>query len=358
MTDTIEQRTLLTETVDKLFRTMMETDLSEAARSALEMGKLPLDLWSLVEENGINSVFIPESAGGFGGNWLDAFVILNCSGFYSVPLPIAETLLAQRLLVQADIPVPSGAIAIAAQTTIEPAQGTAGAWTITGSAAAVPWGNAAEHILVACEHAGSAKIALVAAATATIGESGHSIAREPFADLQFSDATVLGFGDVSENIFHLCALIRAAQIAGALNAALRLSVQYANERSQFGKPIAKFQAIQHALAQLADEAAAVNCAAMAACRAADVGNASFEIGAAKLRANRAIGIATSIAHQVHGAIGFTKEHKLHFATQRLWSWRSEYGNDRYWAAQVGALVAQRGAANFWFDLTERGDRAG
>ena len=82
-------------------------------------------------------------------------------------------------------------------------------------------------------------------------------------------------------------------------------------------------------------------------------NSANEIAAAKLRANQAIGSATAIAHQVHGAIGFTREYALRGATQRLWSWRSEFGNDRYWSDRLGRAVIERGADAFWDDLTGR-----
>ena len=85
--------------------------------------------------------------------------------------------------------------------------------------------------------------------------------------------------------------------------------------------------------------------------AATAGDASLQIAAAKLRANQAIGVATATAHQVHGAIGFTWEFPLRHATQRLWSWRSEYGNDRFWSEQLGRTVIARGADTFWTDLT-------
>jgi acyl-CoA dehydrogenase len=95
---------------------------------------------------------------------------------------------------------------------------------------------------------------------------------------------------------------------------------------------------------------------MAASRCADLGEAGFEIAAAKLRANRAVGKATSISHQSHGAIGFTQEHQLHYWTQRLWSWRSEFGNDRYWSNRLGTQILEEGADQFWRNLTARGDR--
>lgn len=148
---------------------------------------------------------------------------------------------------------------------------------------------------------------------------------------------------------------RTCQIAGALDAALALSVAYVNERQQFGRPLGKFQAVQQSLATFACEAAAANCAAMGAAQALDRGEAGFEIAAAKLRANRAVEVGTTVAHQVHGAIGFTREYALQHLTRRLWQWRSEYGNDSYWSAKLGSDVVARGAVNFWSDLTARTD---
>jgi alkylation response protein AidB-like acyl-CoA dehydrogenase len=147
------------------------------------------------------------------------------------------------------------------------------------------------------------------------------------------------------------AMMLAAKMAGALGAALELSVRYTRERHQFGKPLASFQAIQQQLAVFAEEAAAADMAAAAAFRAADRGDAWFEIACAKLRANQAARISTGIAHQVHGAMGFTAEYRLGHLTRRLWKWGSECGNERTWADRIGAQIAARGAENFWGDLT-------
>ncbi len=67
----------------------------------------------------------------------------------------------------------------------------------------------------------------------------------------------------------------------------------------------------------------------------------------------AVDRVTSIAHQTHGAIGFTYEHGLHFATRRLWAWRAEFGSDAYWAGELGRTTLARGAAALWPDLTAR-----
>ncbi|HSM95114.1 MAG TPA: acyl-CoA dehydrogenase family protein [Rhizomicrobium sp.] len=160
-----------------------------------------------------------------------------------------------------------------------------------------------------------------------------------------------GKGWSADKKFRAMTLARAGQIAGAISAALTLSVEYTRQRQQFGKPLAAFQAIQQQLAVLAEEAAASRAAASAAARAADRGEAKFEIASAKLRANIAAGQAASIAHQVHGAIGFTREYELQKFTRRLWAWRSEYGNDRHWADEIGRMAAARGADGFWPGLT-------
>jgi acyl-CoA dehydrogenase len=176
--------------------------------------------------------------------------------------------------------------------------------------------------------------------------AGENALAYPIAEAVIDAIAPQGGWD-ADTRFQKMALARAGQMAGAISASLTLSVEYTRQRQQFGKPLASFQAIQQQLAVLAEEAAACRAAASSAARAADRGEAKFEIACAKLRANMAAGQAASIAHQVHGAIGFTKEYALQKFTRRLWTWRSEYGNDRHWASEIGALAAARGADGFW-----------
>ena len=70
--------------------------------------------------------------------------------------------------------------------------------------------------------------------------------------------------------------------------------------------------------------------------------AELAIAAAKLRTGEAASNGAAIAHQVHGAMGFTQEYPLHYATRRLWSWRDEFGNESYWAERLGAMLLARG----------------
>ena len=75
------------------------------------------------------------------------------------------------------------------------------------------------------------------------------------------------------------------------------------------------------------------------------------IAVAKSRAGEAAGIGAAIAHQIHGAIGFTYEHSLHFLTRRLWAWRDEYGGEAEWNLLLGRHLAAAGADRLWPELT-------
>jgi acyl-CoA dehydrogenase len=147
------------------------------------------------------------------------------------------------------------------------------------------------------------------------------------------------------------AAVRALMIAGAIERVLGLTVEYAGERVQFGKPLGKFQVIQQNLAVLASQACAAAAAADIAARALANGGEVLPIAIAKARAGEAASIACGLAHQIHGAIGFTAEHRLHFFTKLLWSCRDEGGGEAYWNRQVGEQVARVGADGLWSFLT-------
>jgi acyl-CoA dehydrogenase len=136
-------------------------------------------------------------------------------------------------------------------------------------------------------------------------------------------------------------------MVGAMERCLDYAIAYAMERQQFGRPIAKFQAIQHMLADAAGQFAAA--AASADLAADSVGQADFDftVAVAKARVGEAAGKVAEICHQVHGAMGFTQEHPLHFATRRLWSWRDEFGHEAYWQQRIGMLVCAAGGNALW-----------
>jgi acyl-CoA dehydrogenase len=150
----------------------------------------------------------------------------------------------------------------------------------------------------------------------------------------------------ADALFAVGAIVRSALMAGAIERALALVVEYANLRVQFGRPIGKFQAVQQSIAVLATQAAAARAAAEAGGEVIDDWLAgegeplshSITAMSAKIRTGEAAGQACAIAHQVFGAIGFTEEHELHRFTKRLWSWRDEFGNEAFWSQALGERV--------------------
>lgn len=166
-------------------------------------------------------------------------------------------------------------------------------------------------------------------------EGGNALPDGPVGDL----------GQLTHGQRDFAALARAVQMTGALDAILGMTITHASERSQFGRPLSKFQAVQHSLAVLAGEVAAAQAAADHAVLKLSHGDegARLAIGIARARVGEAGSKGAAVAHQLHGAIGYAREHRLHLYTTAIWRWRDEFGTQAYWTRQVGeqALTAER-----------------
>ena len=156
----------------------------------------------------------------------------------------------------------------------------------------------------------------------------------------------------AETIHRFGALTRSVLMAGALETILGMSIEHANVRMQFGRPIGKFQAIRQQLAVMGGQVAAAIKAADVAVEAVESGDGRSEIAVAKARIGEAAGIAAEIAHQVHGAMGISYEHSLHQYTRRLWSWRDEFGAETEWQAEIGRRAAAKGADDLWAFISQ------
>lgn len=343
-----EIRDDLAKTIDRVF----EQHCGKPVRESAESGTWPADLWRAIEEVGLPLAALPESAGGSAIAFDDAMFALRRTAYHAAPVPLAETMLAGRLLVAAGIKVPLGALTVGTAGQGEELAMTAG--KVSGIVPRMPWGNHCQHAVVAVEGDGKEMLALVATAGAAIGVE-KNLAGEPRAKMQFNAVTPVATAaleNASSRLLAEGALYRSVQMAGALERTLEYALTYANERVQFGRPIGKFQAIQHLLAVLAGQAAAASAAADAAVEASRETPDDFMVGVAKSRTGEAAGRGAEIAHQVHGAMGYTREHNLHYVTRRLWSWRDEFGNETYWQSRLGRMIASRGAEALWPMLTE------
>lgn len=311
-------RSLLTDLAEGLFADLRGRDFAAG--------------WPKLAEAGFASLLIGEEEGGFGGDWGDLFAVMRLAGYHALPLPLGETIVAHWLLRQSGIAPPEGPL------------------TLIADGNRAPWGRHASAIV----RVEGGQVQLFTGEDCQ-WEEGASPSGEPRdRALRLGDPT--GAAPCDVDLYAIGAFLRVAQAAGALDAALALSIDHANTRVQFGKPLAKLQAVQQNLASLAAEAAAVNIAGQAAAAALDHSDAGFEIAAAKVRTNIAIGIGVAIAHQVHGAIGYTQDYALHSLTSRLMGWRSEYGNDMFWSIKLGRGVAQSSGAGLWHEMTARSDR--
>jgi acyl-CoA dehydrogenase len=338
-----ETQLILGETTDRLFG-----ELTQSRPVAHEMDGRFRDRWRLFEEMGLQALLVPEERGGFGGGAVEAWLVFHKVGLYALDLPVVEAILASSILSGAGLELPSGIVTLAARPVGALAQ-RGGGWTFTGSLQGVPWGRQADHVAAVIDHEGTRIAFTVPVAEAERTVPGANAADEPRDSLFFAGCAVDAAPACAglPALFDLGALVRSAQIAGACRGALDLTKTHVNDRSQFGRPLAKFQAIQHKLATLAEHAGLCEMASRTAFEAVWRGAGLLEIASSKTVANNAAEQAVAISHQAHGAIGFTWEYDLHHFTRRLIGWGSEFGNSRYWTAKLGTLAAEAGPDGFW-----------
>ncbi|CAI8885263.1 acyl-CoA dehydrogenase family protein [Pseudomonas serbica] len=355
-----ELQSIIADSVERLF----DEQITPQVLASFDAGQAATALWQQVLEQGLPGALMDEEAGGSGASWLEVSPVLRAIGYWSAPLPLSETMLASLLLSRAGLEVPVEPITLIQIGRLGDLALTADGH-LEGRAFNVPWAHSSRWAVVAND---AGRLALVDLCQPTVSlEAGSNFAGEERDTLHFAHARIHAIGqlqiaDVQEPVWLFGALIRACMLVGALESSLDKAVGYANERAQFGKAIGKFQAIQQQLAQMAGAIGAARMATQVALRSAcDALQAepgwrsslAFDVAVAKVCAGEAATLATSIAHQVHGAIGFTHEHTLHFTTRRLWSWRDEFGSDSQWADVLGQAAIAAGGKGFWAGLTER-----
>jgi acyl-CoA dehydrogenase len=315
---------LLIDAAGRIFADLCDKALLDAA----ERGTYPAALWTTLQENGFHELGMPDS----GATLADAYAIIRLGGRYALPLPLAEVLLANRWLGS------SGRLATIGQV-------------VGDRVVDAPWGRRADLVLGIDAQRQAYVIVDRSAGGGSVAEGGN-LAGEPRDGFEVPAGAE--WIALTEPAFACLALGRAVAMAGCLERILELSLQYANEREQFGRAIGKFQAIQHSLAVMAGEVAAASRAADAAVDALGGERFLLEVAAAKSRVGEAAGLVAESAHQIHGAMGYTHEHQLHHFTRRVWAWRDEYGNEAFWQQQLGRHLAALGAERLWDFLATRG----
>jgi acyl-CoA dehydrogenase len=344
---------LLADTADEIMAAVCTDD---ALRAAERDGFAPA-AWAAVAEAGLPWISVPEAAGGDGGDLGDALAVMRVVGRHGLPLPLAETgVLAGWLRSVSGLEVARVPATVASAGDLEWYDGTA-----RGAARLVAWARAAEQIVTLVpDPQGTAAAPVVAVlATADLRIEHHvNIAGEPRDTVFFDGAPPLasasaGPGVSAATLRRRGALTRVVLMAGAIRRICDITVRYTAERHQFGRPLARFPAVQQHVVHIAQQAAMLEMAAdlAGAAAVADPGltgpAAEFQVASAKVVAHDAAMIATSAAHQAHGAMGMTQEYPLQYLTRRMWAWTREYGTGAQAADEVGALVASAGVDALW-----------
>jgi acyl-CoA dehydrogenase len=276
------------------------------------------------------------------------------AGAAAAPVPLAETLAAGMLLARAGLAIPAGPLTVAV--------GELGA-----GLRRVPYGRLATTVAAGSGEDGDWLAVIAPPGRVKPGrvKPGRNLAGEPRDDVEPGLGAEVreapaGTADYARRLLRL---FRSLLIAGAAQCALDLTVTYVKEREQFGRPLAKFPTVQQELARMAGEVALIGAATQAAVAAGDpaaqgpaaggpaaggpaagdapaaegaaAGEVVSAVLAAKAQASHCAGIVAAIAHQLHGAIGTTEEHRLRLTTTRLWSWRDEDGSEAECFAELG-----------------------
>ncbi len=328
---------IIEDTARRTFADALTAQIIESA----EDGVWADGLWDRLEAQGL---LRPSAIAGDASEALEIeAAVLRAATATALPLPVAETALADWFLSRQGLETPPGPLSLASFAGGETLSYTNG--RVTGSLNRVPWGRNAVGVVALA----SDLLLLLDPGSATVAP-GVNMAGEPRDTLDFNDAKPLVVGGPVESdpMLSRCAAVRALQLAEAAARTLEISVEYAGQRKQFGRPIGGFQAIQHQLAAAAGEVASARAAVQQAYLAlAASDNVLFYCAIAKARANDAAGAVARIGQQVHGAIGFTKEYQLHRFTRRIQSWRGEFGASAFWNRKLGDLALGASGRSLW-----------
>lgn len=287
-------------------------------------------MWTMIEDSGFVDAWVDEVAGGAGLSWHDTFGLLLAAGRHALPLPLGPTMYVRSLLAQAGHAQIQGCATLATQI-IQTLQSPKGEVV----ANAVPFGRLAAWVAMNLD--GKAWL-LPTTAASHEGPAVHGSLQSRLCWATWpTDAISLGDAKPFREVG---AALWAGMMAGAMTAVLERTVAYANERSQFGKSIGKFQAIQQQLSQMAEHVHAVHMAAEMAFAHGAPGSDDPLAALAKGRASEAVSLVAATAHGVHGAMGTTAEYPLHLWTRRLHEWRMDFGSEAYWQRLLGERLLQ------------------
>jgi alkylation response protein AidB-like acyl-CoA dehydrogenase len=304
---------------------LLGTHCSPAAVRRIEHDGNGANLWQELEASGFIDALVDDSRGGAGLKLTEAFSIVAAGGRCALPVPMAYTMLVRALAARDDLP--RGPITIAPNC-IRTADGAL-------QAPQVPFARTAEWALVTND--GETQLLAIEAASSVPAGGNGCLDADLHWNSRPGDAIAL---DGSRNWNLVGAAATSALMAGALEKILDMTLAYANERIQFGKPIGKLQAIQQQLSVMAEHVFSARMAAQIGFSSETAEPDPLRGAVAKERTSAVAAATAAIAHAVHGAMGFTEEYDLQLYTRRLHEWRMAYGAETFWSTRIGEAVLQ------------------
>ena len=326
-------RFLMTEAAPEMLREIWETDVG---RSPELRGKLA--------EQGLTALSVPEDCGGLGMDDVAWALMSQELGYYAIPDSLADTAYVSAGLIKA-LPAGShdreallgriadGSVRIAVGHPVNPLVADAA----TADLLLLPHGDEV-HLVP------RALVDVTANPSIDLSRRLAGLAWEP------SSGTRVAAGDAGRRLWadalNRGTLSVAGQLLGLAQRMLDLSVDYAAQRKQFGKPIGSFQAVKHHLADVATRIEFAKPVLYRAAYALAHGTPAAAIHAshAKLACGEAAWLAARHGIQVHGAMGYTWEVDLQMFMKRSWALDASWGDRGFHKSRVAEAILAEGAA--------------
>ena len=327
--------------------------------------RIDRDLWSQMAEQGWLAVERPEASGGLGMGFVELAVLCEQLGSHLAPVPFIGTVLALGALDRAVasqgpdakkdlagelVESMSNGEAIGAvgwsrrpEQVVAERSGPEG-WVLSGRTDPVVFGPVADVVLVpATDARGSLSLFAVVLDTGTAPrvEPGMDLTRSlGWLELDGTPALMLGGAESCSEVTDRASVAVSAEMLGAAQHVLDMTVQYAKDRVQFGRPIGSFQAVKHRCADMLVDVEGMRSAVYYAawCIAAGSPDAATAASAAKIWCSEASARVMASGLQVHGGIGFTWEHDLHLFVKRSQLDQVSFGDAPWHRDRLAAML--------------------
>ncbi|GAA1754417.1 acyl-CoA dehydrogenase family protein [Aeromicrobium alkaliterrae] len=307
--------------------------------------------WETLDSLGLTRLTANEASGGSGAGWRESAALLATAAEFGLGVPLVEhDLLAGWLREVAGL---NPTVELSTACRVRSGRG----------AVAVPWVRSCSRMVVLSEQDGRWQVSDVPVrAVSLVSRSRPGSEARDLAQLdQCGMAGRTVPAETAHEFLLRGALARSIQTCSAMNSAVTSSVEHVHEREQFGRRLSKFQVVQHLVAEAAAESALAQAATENALTAVvqngfSDSSSTMAIATARTCVGHAVASVVRTTHQLHGALGTTREHRLRQFTMPALTWRNDYGSVRFWEDTLARAALGRQGSDLWALITDTPDR--